>query len=439
MALSPSFAGVILSAGASSRMGRDKALLPWRDGTFLSAAIRALQPATELVIVVAGANAASLAPIADSQAAFLAVNPNPQQGQFSSLLVGLQEVLNRGRDAAIVTLVDRPPAEVETIEQLKAAFLASDEQVWAVVPEFGGKHGHPFVIGREMIEAFLRAPAHSSARDVEHANQAHIRYFPVNDPLVAANVDTPEDFEKLSRRYRGLRTETKYSAFQRFADSVLALRPRVAVFDCDGTLWSGDAGADFFYWEVERGLIAPDVAQWAIARYKDYKAGNVGEDTMCGEMVTINAGSSLQSLQEAAEEFFSSVVETRIFPEMLRLTHELESIGCEVWAVSSTNDWVVHEGVKRFGIPRPRVLAACVHIEEGQATDRIIRVPSGPGKAAAIAEVVRKPVDVCFGNSIHDVAMLEIARHAFAVNPNPDLEKIAQEKSWHIYWPEGTK
>jgi phosphoserine phosphatase len=108
------------------------------------------------------------------------------------------------------------------------------------------------------------------------------------------------------------------------------LRPRVAVFDCDGTLWSGDSGADFFYWEVERGLIVPEVAQWATARYDDYKAGKVGEDTMCGEMVTINAGSSLQQLQEAAEEFFSSVVEARIFPEMLRLTRELESIGCEV-------------------------------------------------------------------------------------------------------------
>src|SRR6478609_2009136 len=104
MALSPSFAGVILAAGASSRMGRDKALLPWRDGTFLSAAIRALQPATELVIVVAGANAASLEPIADANAAFMAIHPNPQLGQFSSLQAGWQDVLNRGRDAAIVTL-----------------------------------------------------------------------------------------------------------------------------------------------------------------------------------------------------------------------------------------------------------------------------------------------------------------------------------------------
>jgi len=197
MALSPSFAGVILAAGASSRMGRDKALLPWRDGTFLSAAIRALQPSTELVIVVAGSNAQNLEPITDASAAFMAVNPNPQLGQFSSLQAGLQEVLNRGRDAAIVTLVDRPPAEVETIQQLRAAFLGGDERTWAVVPEYQGRHGHPFLIGREMIEAFLRAPVHSTARDVEHANQKHILYLPVNDPLVAANVDTPEDFEKL--------------------------------------------------------------------------------------------------------------------------------------------------------------------------------------------------------------------------------------------------
>lgn len=235
-----------------------------------------------------------------------------------------------------------------------------------------------------------------------------------------------------------MRTETS-SISQKFADAVLALRPRVAVFDCDGTLWSGDSGADFFYWQIDRKMFPHDVAERAAARYADYKQGKVDEEIMCGEMVTINAGNSVQTLQEAAEEFFSSIVEKRIFLEMLRLTRELESIGCEVWAISSTNDWVVREGVKRFGIPRRRVLAASVHIEDERATDRLIRVPSGPGKATAIAEVVQKQVDVCFGNSIHDAAMLEVARHPFCVNPNPDLERIAQEKGWQIYWPAGTR
>jgi molybdenum cofactor cytidylyltransferase len=197
MALSPSFAGVVLSAGESSRMGRDKALLPWRDGTFLSSAIRALQPVTDLVIVVAGKNEPAIAPIVYASAAFLVVNENPELGQFSSLRIGLQDVLDRGRDAAIITLVDRPAPRVEIIEQLKNAFIASGDQTWAVVPEYGGRHGHPIVIGREMIAAFLDAPATSTARDVEHAHQSHILYLPVGDPLVTVNVNTEEDFEKL--------------------------------------------------------------------------------------------------------------------------------------------------------------------------------------------------------------------------------------------------
>ena len=231
---------------------------------------------------------------------------------------------------------------------------------------------------------------------------------------------------------------TLSSAAQQFVDSVLALRAKIAVFDCDGTLWSGDSGADFFYWEIERGLIPPDVVAWALPRYADYKGGNVAEEVMCGEMVTINAGLRESVLEEAAEEFFSTVVSHRIFPEMLRLTHALADAGCELWAVSSTNEWAVQAGTKRFGIPAENVLAAAVHIEKGLASDRLVRVPSGPAKVTAIREIIRRPVDVVLGNSIHDHEMLEIAGTAIAVNPNSDLERVAQDKRWKIYWPEGT-
>ncbi len=209
MVRAASFAGIILAAGDSSRMGRDKALLPWPPSiagqrpsteTFLSAAIRALSFATEFVVVVTGKNAEALAPVVYAEGASLVVNPDPGRGQFSSLQVGLREVLNRGRDAAMVTLVDRPPIGSATLQALHDAFESSEQNIWLVIPEFSGKHGHPYLLGREMIEVFLRVPATSIARDIEHEHQQHIRYVHVDDPLVVLNINTPEEYAGLLAR-----------------------------------------------------------------------------------------------------------------------------------------------------------------------------------------------------------------------------------------------
>jgi molybdenum cofactor cytidylyltransferase len=203
--------GVILAAGASTRMGRDKALLPWPPvaegipavNTFLGASIDLLQQYTDMVLVVAGKNAAVLEPVTDAHGAFLVINPDPDRGQFSSVQVGLREVLNRGRDAALLAPVDRPPALPGTIQALRAAYLNADKRVWAVVPEVACEgapvHGHPILVGREMMEQFFRAPANAIARDIEHQHQQHVLYLAVADARVAANIDTPEDFERLLR------------------------------------------------------------------------------------------------------------------------------------------------------------------------------------------------------------------------------------------------
>lgn len=204
MARSPNFCGLILAAGESTRMGRDKALLPWPPHlaavghTFLSSSIRALSPLVEMVIVVAGNNEPNLAPVAYANGASVVRNPAPERGQFSSLRIGLQEILDHGRDAAIVTLVDRPPASAAILDLLISNFLTAPVDIWAIVPEHGGRHGHPILMGREMLEAFLRAPASANARQVEHQNQEHIRYVPVDDPAVTLNVNTPDDYAALT-------------------------------------------------------------------------------------------------------------------------------------------------------------------------------------------------------------------------------------------------
>ncbi len=221
-----------------------------------------------------------------------------------------------------------------------------------------------------------------------------------------------------------------------FVESVLRLQPQLAVFDCDGTLWSGDAGEGFFDWELTQGVLSADIVRWARPRYADYKAGKVSEDDMCGEMVTMHSGLAESEVQRAATRYFEENFVSRIFPEMRELIRRLQGSGCEVWAVSSTNEWIIRAATKHFGIDERKILAASVKIESGRISDQLVRVPSGEGKPRAIRDVIKKNPDAAFGNSRWDADMLAIARHGFAVNPNPDLENMARARGWTIYWPD---
>ena len=233
--------------------------------------------------------------------------------------------------------------------------------------------------------------------------------------------------------------ETSFRSQSTLIESVLRLSPRLAVFDCDGTLWSGDAGEGFFDWELKRGVVSAEVVRWARARYAEYKEGKVSEEDMCGEMVQLHRGLKESSVLRLSAEFFAEHFLSRVFPEMGQLVTELQNSGCDVWAVSSTNEWTIREAMKHFGIPRDHILAAAVEVENDIITDRLIRVPSGIGKPQAILEVIGRPPDAAFGNSRWDAEMLRSARYAVAVNPNADLEQLAREREWTVYWPAETR
>ncbi len=211
MATVSNLCGLILAAGESSRMGTDKALLPWPppspgaavppSQTLLSAAILALKPFASTMIVVAGKNATALTPIIEASGAVLAHNPNPERGQFSSLQVGLRELLPRGFTAAVITPVDCPPFGAKSLELLCASFeRALKRGFWAVAPENNGKHGHPLFANRNLIDAFLAAPVTSTAREVLHAHAQRIEYVPVPDPLAKAGLNTPADYAALAAK-----------------------------------------------------------------------------------------------------------------------------------------------------------------------------------------------------------------------------------------------
>ena len=227
---------------------------------------------------------------------------------------------------------------------------------------------------------------------------------------------------------------TRLSTAQ-FHESVLGQEPQSAVFDCDGTLWNGDAGYDFMLWSIERGLVSRNTSDWIDSRYRLYRAGEVSEISICGEMVQMYAGLEESELRRAAAEFFRTRVERHIFPAMLELVHTLRSRGTEIWAVSSTNNWVIEEGVQRFGIMADRILCARVEIHHNRVSSTLIDVPTDEGKAAALDSAGLSRPDAVFGNSIHDAAMMAIAAHAYPVNPTPALVAIAEERRWPLYYP----
>lgn len=226
----------------------------------------------------------------------------------------------------------------------------------------------------------------------------------------------------------------KWSA-QELEELALSAKPGVAVFDCDGTLWGGDSGHGFMDWSIEQGLVSRSTSDWIDTRYRAYLAGDVSELQICGEMVQIYAGLREQEIRRAAAQYVNEFVRPRVFPEMERLLGLLREAGVELWAVSSTNKWVVAEGVNVYGIPDERVLAAEVAVADGVIQSELVDVPTDEGKAASLKRVGLSAPDAVFGNSIHDLAMLEIAKKAYPINPSPALLEAAAKNGWGYFRP----
>ena len=244
---------------------------------------------------------------------------------------------------------------------------------------------------------------------------------------------------RIEERLTSTQIEARKWTAQEFQRAVLASNPRVAVFDCDGTLWGGDAGYGFMAWSLEQGLVSRSTSDWIDNRHRAYRAGQVSEEVICGEMVQMYAGLHDQELRAAAARYFEEFVRERIFAEMVDLVAALRKAGVELWAVSSTNRWVIGEAAREFGIPEQRVLAAEVRVAGGIITSELVDVPTGQGKAVALKRVGLPAPDAVFGNSIHDLAMLELARHPFPVNPSPALLQAAAKKGWGYFRPEAAE
>ena len=158
-------AGLILAAGESSRMGRDKALLTYQGRTFLEGVVAKLREAgVERVAVVLGHHAEEIQRAVQLEGLEVIVNRNYQRGQTSSLQEGLRTLEGSNPDAAVLCLVDHPVFSSQTVRMLVKVFERGHTQ--AAIPTFQGKRGHPVLIGRQLFAEILTLPPGQGANSV---------------------------------------------------------------------------------------------------------------------------------------------------------------------------------------------------------------------------------------------------------------------------------
>jgi len=185
-------AAVILAAGESRRMGRPKAFLPFRGGTFLSNIADALGRRCSPVIAVFGFDAKKLMGLAP--AGVLPVeNCDYEMGMLTSLQAGLRAV-PEACDAVVFTLVDHPVISAATLDRL------FDSHAEIAIPRFNDKRGHPVLVRRRIFEEFLAEPVTAKVRDVIDRHAAEIDYIEVEDPGISDDIDNPELYRSLLAR-----------------------------------------------------------------------------------------------------------------------------------------------------------------------------------------------------------------------------------------------
>lgn len=187
-------AGIILAAGASRRMGRPKAALPFQGETFLGRLIGVLEPVCDPVIVVLGHDADTLRPQLPARVQ-VAVNPEPERGQLSSLQCALR-ALPPSASAFLFTPVDYPAIQPATVRRLSEA-LEQQSACLLAVPVHGGKRGHPVACRRELAEEFLALPPEGQAREVVRRHAARTAYVEIDDPGILLDVDDPAAYQAL--------------------------------------------------------------------------------------------------------------------------------------------------------------------------------------------------------------------------------------------------
>jgi molybdenum cofactor cytidylyltransferase len=188
---------IVLAAGASTRMGRQKLTLPLADGRPLvrAAVEQVLAADLDDVVVVLGREAEAVASALRGLPIRTVVNPRYAEGQSTSLRAGL-DALAQDTEAAVVALGDQPLPDPRLLRQLVEAFRASGRPI--VAPLYRDGRGNPVLFASSVFDELRRVEGDRGGRLVVARDPARVAEVPVDAPM-PADIDTPDDYEAARR------------------------------------------------------------------------------------------------------------------------------------------------------------------------------------------------------------------------------------------------
>lgn len=192
----PIIAAIILAAGKSTRMGRNKMLADFRGKPLVRVTAETiLRSAASPVLVVTGNQADQVGAALDGLDVAIADNPDYAQGLSTSLRMGLA-ALPPDVAGAVVCLGDMPLVEPAVIDRLIAAFNPTEGRL-ICAPTYDGKLGNPVLWGREFFAEISALTGDRGARSLLDAHGEQLVEIPVADEAILTDIDTPDVLERL--------------------------------------------------------------------------------------------------------------------------------------------------------------------------------------------------------------------------------------------------